>query len=56
MCPHVKNMKSLITHSPGCIETGSVVGETRYNNIEVKIVIKELNCKSRYSAAVTYHM
>lgn len=54
VCPAVEKMKSLIVHSHGCTETGCVFGETRHANIEVKIVTKELNCNSRYFAAVTY--
>ena len=56
MCPDVENIKSFIIHSSGCAEAGSEVGETRYANIKVKMVMKELSSYSRYFTAVACHM
>lgn len=56
MCPDIDNIKSFIIHSSGCVEFGSEVGETRYANIKVKIVMRELSSYSRYSTAVACHM
>lgn len=56
MHPDVGNIKSFLIHSSGCAETGCEVRETRYANIKVKIVMKELSSNSRYFIAVAFHM